>query len=393
MKTHAVVLGARFGGLAITSWLRRLYPAEELDITVVDRWQDAVYRPGLVHAMDQPGLNVAKKVTMPLSSHWKKLRITPIQDIIVQIDPDQQKVYTATLPPISYDVLFMATGTEPGWDRIAGLSPRRGGVCEAYQARHTAWQRQSWSQGHFVFAAGPIIGSPQWEPKISVGCECPLLESAFLFERWLVKQQLRTKTQISVMTAGSSLAENSSPRVRQQLTRLMAQRNITVYTNVQFERVTDHDIFIKGERVPYDRSVWIAPMKGPSWLTNTKLDDGYGWIPTSNYMNHVRYPNIYAVGDGTSHPWPKMGHSAMVQSRVAVHHWLAKQKHKKLPAPFHPYLVWMLETGDSHSLFSITNMFYGGTTDILYHGLWPAWIKRAFQRSYVWTHGSLPIMP
>ncbi|MCL4352819.1 MAG: FAD-dependent oxidoreductase [Firmicutes bacterium] len=393
MTTRAVVLGARFGGLAVTTWLRRLYSPQKLDIILVDRWQDTIYRPGLVHAMDQPPFGFVHRVSMPLSDHCRRLNIRSVQDIIVEIDPDGQKVYTASLPPISYDILFIATGSESAWEHIPGLNIKYGGLCEGYQARHSSWKREQWKQGHFVFAAGPIVGSPQWHPKISVGCECPLLESAFLFESWLVKQGLRDKTQITVLTPAASLAENGSPKIQRRVAQLMKTHGIEVLTQCQFERVTDKDIYIKGQRIPYDGSLWVPPAKGPSWLTDTKIDDGYGWIPTDNHLNHPRYENIYAVGDGISHPWPKMGHAAMVQSRVAVHHWHAKRQHKKLPAPYHPYLVWLLETGGPYSQFTVTDVFYGGSRNIVYQGRWPAWIKRIFQRSYVWTTGSLPIMP
>jgi sulfide:quinone oxidoreductase len=289
--------------------------------------------------------------------------------------------------------LFIATGSESAWEHIPGLNIRRGGVCEGYQARHSSWKREQWRQGHFVFAAGPIVSSPKWHPKITVGCECPLLESAFLFESWLNNQGLRDKTQITVLTPATSLAENTSPKVQQRVAQLMKTHGIDVLTQCEFERVTDKDIYIKGQRIPYDGSLWVPPIKGPSWLTGTKVDDGYGWIPTDNHLNHPQYENIYAVGDGTSHPWPKTGHAAMVQSRVAVHHWRARQLHRNLPSLYQPTVIWLMESGGPYSLFTVTNVFYGGTRNIVYQGRWPVWIKRMFQRGYVWSTGSLPVMP
>lgn len=35
---QAVVLGARFGGLAVVTWLRRVYSPGPLEIVVIDRW-------------------------------------------------------------------------------------------------------------------------------------------------------------------------------------------------------------------------------------------------------------------------------------------------------------------------------------------------------------------
>ncbi|MCY0909651.1 MAG: hypothetical protein OWR62_14820 [Sulfobacillus thermotolerans] len=65
---QAVILGSRFGGLAVSTWLRRLYRPGQLAIVVIDQWRDTVYRLGLVHAVNNPPNKVMSSVQIPLTA-------------------------------------------------------------------------------------------------------------------------------------------------------------------------------------------------------------------------------------------------------------------------------------------------------------------------------------
>ena len=392
-KLRAVVLGARFGGLATVSWLRRLKFAAELEVIVVDRWQETVYRPALVQAMALGPAFRVSSMNMPLARFWRQHRVEAVQDTIVGVDPERREVFTASSPPISYDVLFVATGSEPAWDGILGLGPHRGGVCEGYQARHAARLNESWQGGHFVFATGPILGSPNWDPPVAVRCEPPLWESALLFEHRLRQTGRRQASMLTVLTPGSEVAEAAGPQTRQRLKRLLVSRGIRILTGVRFQEVTDREIVLADQRIPYDRALWIPPCQGSSWAQSSGISDRQGWIPTDHYLNHPEFPAIYAVGDVISHSWPKNGHAAMVQARVAVHHWQAKIRGGRTPAPYRPELLWILDLGGGQGLFSLGDTFYGGHREVLVPGRSPYWAKHLFQAAYIATRGALPIMP
>lgn len=391
---QAVVLGSRFGGLAVLSWLRRLFPPGELAITVVDQWQEMVFRPGLVHAMMQSAAQVMPILAIPLYPFWSRHKIKPVHDTIVGIDPERREVYTATHAPLTYDVLFIATGATPLWDYIPGLSFHRHGVCEGYLARHTALMNERQPEGRFVFAAGPLLRPASWRPTIDVGCECPLLESALLWDFHLRKIKRRDAAQIVILTPANRIAQIAGSRVQDMLDSLFQQRQIEVITNAQYRQVTDSTIELQDRSVPYDRMAWVPPEAGSRWLLGSTIDDGLGWVPTDAYLNHPDWPEIYAVGDVVSHPWPKMGHPAMVQARLAVHHWAWRQKKQsKKPASYQPQMLWVLEDAIGHALFALSDAFWGGKREIIKHGPLPYLAKEVFQRAYIRTTGALPIMP
>ncbi len=390
----AVVLGTGFGGLAVLSWLRRLMRPGELTITAVDRLPDMVYRPALVHALDGPPTAVQRPARVAVAPLLRRLAVHGIRDTVVGVDPARRQVHLATAEPLDYDVLFIATGRHYGWDLVPGLAPHLGGVCEDYLARHAAVLNQAWRGGRFVFAVGPIHGAPDWTPPLAVGCECPLLESALLFDRWLRRRGRRDATELTVLTPGPVIAQDAGARARERILELFSERGIAVLTGSSVRRVTGHTLELSNRQaVAYDRSIWIPPYAGSPWLHDSGVDDGFGWVPTDGHLNHPLYPDIYAVGDITSHPWPKMGHAAMVQARIAVHHWVARQRRALPPRSYQPMLVWALELGAGRGLLIITDEYWGGRRHFMAEGRWPAAIKWAFQKGYVWRRGALPIMP
>ncbi|MDA8205819.1 MAG: FAD/NAD(P)-binding oxidoreductase [Thermaerobacter sp.] len=391
---RAVVLGSRFGGLAVLTWLRRLFPPSDLHVTVVDQWEEMVFRPGLVHAMDQSPQKLVPHVTINLRHFWQRHKIQAVHDTIVAVDPQRRMVHTTVHPPIPYDVLYIATGSTPKWDAIEGLDRHRAGICEGYLARHTAAINQRQHQGRFVFAAGPIFGAPQWTPAIHVGCECPLIESALLWDQHLRRIKQRGQAEITVVTPSSQIAEMAGPAAQHTLTEILQRRDINVVTNAQYVRVTDTRLELRERTLPLERIIWIPPQGGSAWLTQSNVADVHGWVPVTDHLQHPRWPDIYAVGDIVSQSWPKMGHSAMVQARIAVHHWAhTRQKRKTPPMAYNPQLLWVLEDSPGEALFVLSNVLWGGDRERVWHHPIPYWAKQLFQWSYVIRAGALPIMP
>lgn len=158
---QAVVLGVRFGGLAVVTWLRRVYSPRTLDIVVIDWWEETIYR----RARHDGRATAGAPVRMAMAAFWKRHHVPLIHGTISGLNPQRRQIYTVSHPPISYAVLFVATGSDPGWDTVDGLGPHRGGICEGYLARQTASNLTPLPPGRMVFAAGMIHGNPALTPQ------------------------------------------------------------------------------------------------------------------------------------------------------------------------------------------------------------------------------------
>jgi sulfide:quinone oxidoreductase len=392
-QLQAVIVGAGFGGMAVAAWLRRLTGPGTLAITVVDPMPYMTYRPGLVHALDRDVWRAVRQTRVSREALWRRLHVTPRMDTVIAIDPERRRVELAASPFLPYDVLFLAPGHRNAWEQVPGLDPRRGGLCEDGLARHTGVRLREWRGGRFVFAVGRLLGSPDWDPPLVAGCECPALEAALLFEAWLSRHGHRQDSELVVLTPAARVGADAGGPAQERLEALLAARGIRVITGAEVRGVDDETFDLGSERLSYDQAVWLPPMAGWPWLAAGGVGDAYGFVPVDGYLRHPRYPDLYAVGDVVSRPWPKMGHTAMVQARVATRHWMATRTRRPPPAPYEPTTLWLMETGHGAGLFVLSNLTYGGRRHLVQVGRWPVWAKSAFQVAYAWTRGALPVMP
>lgn len=363
----------------------------EYEGTIVDAWPTMVYRPGLVYALtDQP--TFVRRYRINARTVCERAGFRFLEGRAVAIDPERQRVYLTTHHPVPYDVLFLATGSDPGWTTIPGLNVSRGGLCEDYLARHTAQERSQWPGGRVVWAAGPLRANPRSAVQQAVADEFMLYESCLLWDAVCRRSRTRERTTIRFLTPASVLGEALGPKGQSRLQRIMAERAIEVKTGVTYRRVTEAGIQLADGFVPADGMIWLPPYVGSGLARDSGLDDGYGWVPVTAHLQHPQWPTIYAVGDITTHV-PKLAHGAMVQARVAVHHWAAQIHHKPLLPPYHPQVVALIDIGQGQGFFSLNTTLLGGDRDWVYVGRLAQMAKKIFNQSYVRFHSKLPIMP
>lgn len=389
--------------MALAWWLRRLLSPGRLAIVVVEPLPTMTFRPALVTVFDRDPLAVVAGARVARDRLFRRLGVEERRDRVVHVDPQRRVVETAAGGPLSYDVLFLAPGHHDDWDRWPGLAPARlavggaaalTGVCEPHLARHAGTIRQQVTAGHVLFVVGPLLHPPAWDPPMPVACECPAVESALLWEAWLRRTGRRSRVRLTLLTPASRLGASGGPDAAHLVEDLVAARGIDVMTDVDIHAVERRAIQLPdGRAIPFDYAVILPPATGVPWLAGSGLDDGTGFVPTTAYLQHPDYPDIYALGDVVSQPWPKMGHAAMSQAGVAARHFVAVREHTAKPSPYCPLVVWDMAVGDGQALVVVTDRPYGGRRFFTYQGRAPLWAKRAFHWAYGKTAGALPIMP
>ncbi|MCL5015882.1 MAG: FAD-dependent oxidoreductase [Firmicutes bacterium] len=387
---NVVVLGSRFGGSATAYWLSKLFERREITVTIVDQWTLMTYRPALVRvAAGHPAQ--ADNWHIPMVRRYQRAGFRFIRDTAYQIDPRAQKIHLATHPPLPYDTVFVATGADPAWEAIDGLGPHHGGVCEDYLARQTGYALSK-TAGPIVVGVGPLYysGSPV---RLRASLDVPALEVAFLLDAWLRKHRRRQDIPITVITPACVPGESLGPKSQAILTRELERRQIQLIAESKVEQVGDSHITLYPQRViKADQMIWIPPYHGSQLARRSGLDDGWGWIPTDKYCRHEKWSNVYAVGDINRSALPKLGHIAMLQAKVAVHALWAAMHHKSAQ-PFTPFVLHVIWTGHGRGLFTLSDILYGGKRDWVYFGAPASLAKTAFNASYRFFSGWMPIMP
>jgi sulfide:quinone oxidoreductase len=393
---RAVVLGAQFGGLSALHWLRRLAGPAEVEVTVVSPKPYAVYKPDLVlSAAGDARFVPATRVD--LVGICRRLNARLVVDWAAAIDAARARVHVLNHPPLAYDALFWATGMDYAWSSVPGLGPETGFMCEDYAARHLAARLGRLGGGDIVLVAGRLHQDPRVRPALSASCDCPLIEWGLLARAALRRRGRAAQPRIALVTAADAPGESLGPAAARRARALLAQAEIRVVARAEVLGVERGGLEVQTPagrlRLPSDVSVWMPPVAGSDLARRSALDDGYGWVETDAHLRHVRWPDIYALGDLNRATLPKLGHSAMVEARVAVGHWLARLRGRRSPPPYRRSVLAVMQTGGGRALFDWHDTLYGGRRELWFEGRTAYALKQGFGLAYRLGRGGLPIMP
>ena len=90
------------------------------------------------------------------------------------------------------------------------------------------------------------------------------------------------------------------------------------------------------------------PMKAPDEIGNSKIGSSKGWVPVNQEtLQHVKYPNVFALGDIAAVPMGKTGGSARKQYKVVVNNIISMMEKGEIPqtnAKYEGYTVCPLIT-------------------------------------------------
>ncbi len=316
-RHDTVIVGAGSGGISVAARLRR---AGARDVVVIDPATEHFYQP----LWTLVGGGCAKASTsrrsqasvMPKGVEW-------VRQAAVGVDPDQRTVTLADGSNLEYGQLVMAPGIQLDWHKIAGLPETlgQGGVSSNYRydLAPKTWEFISATRrGTAIFGmpSGPIkcAGAPQ---KIAyLACDY-----------W---QQQGVLKDIDVHLVLPTPGMFGVPEFAAILVDVADRYGITVHFNSEVIEVDSdsRQVLIKDSaagtttQLGYDVIHLVPPQSAPDWVKASPLADpsnaaGYVQIDKSS-MQHVRYHNVFALGDAGSSPNSKTGAAIRKQAPVVV---------------------------------------------------------------------------
>lgn len=101
------------------------------------------------------------------------------------------------------------------------------------------------------------------------------------------------------------------------------------------EDLQEYDMIKTHERVevPFDFLHITPPMKAPDEIGNSSIGSSKGWIPVNKEtLQHVKYPNVFALGDIAAVPMGKTGGSARKQYAVLTSNLISMMEKGEIPA-------------------------------------------------------------
>ncbi len=276
---------------------------------------------------------------LPSNSTW-------IKDKVASFDPEHSAVMTAGGDKLTYDYLVVALGIQLDWTAVEGLaeSVGKGGVCSnyAYDLVSYTWETLR------AFKGGTALFT---YPNTPIKCAGAPQKIMYLAEHAFRRAGIRDKTQVIYGCATPAIF--GIPKYRKALEKIVEQRKIDTrfQHNLVAIRPDKKEALFEnadGEHksIAYDMIHVTPPQSAPDVIKTSKLANEAGWVDVDMFTTqHVRYPNVFSIGDCSSLPTSKTGAAVRKEAPVMVENLLALRASKPLTAEYDGYASCPLVTG------------------------------------------------
>ncbi|HEY8684738.1 MAG TPA: FAD/NAD(P)-binding oxidoreductase, partial [Chloroflexota bacterium] len=345
MDHHIVILGGGTGGTLTANRLRRMYPNDRAEITVVDQDDGHIYQPGLLFVPF--GLKRAEDLQR---SRREQLHagIAYHQSAIDRVEISDDRVVLSDGTELSYDVLIIATGAILVPDETEGLTGTgwNDTVCTFYSPAGAEALRQKLA----AFEAGRLVVN-----VVDMPIKCPVapLEFCFLADWFFRQKGIRDRIELTYVTPLDGAF--TKPVASRLLGGMLAEKGINLVTEFntgQVDGVEGQLTAYDGRTVPFDLAVVVPLHGGAEYIGRSEgLGDDLNFIPTDEHtlQSQVK-PNIFAIGDATNIRTSKAGSVTHFEGDILcenVRHFLAGAP---LDAHFDGHANCFIETGSHKAL-------------------------------------------
>ncbi|PZM62682.1 NAD(P)/FAD-dependent oxidoreductase [Paenibacillus dendritiformis] len=338
------IVGAGSAGLSVAARLLRASAALHGSVVIIDPQAKHYYQP--LWTLVGGGV-MRKEVTerdqqslIPKGADW-------LQEAVAHFRPDENRIVTSTGTVIRYDVLVVAAGIQVDWERIKGLKEciGREGVCSNYDYRYVDSTWRSIRE----FRGGTAIFT---QPNTPIKCGGAPQKIMYLADDAFRRSGVRGKTDIIFASGNASIF--AVPKYAAALDKVVERKGITAkykrnlveIDSAKREAVFEHVDSKERETLRYDMIHVVPPMSAPSFLRDSPLAGPGGWAEVDKHtMRHVRFANVFALGDCSNLPTSKTGAAIRKQAPVAARNVLNVLAGQPLDASYDGYTSCPLVTG------------------------------------------------
>lgn len=328
-KTKILIIGGGTGGIMLSARLMKL--KAPVEITLIEPSDTHWYHPAwtLVGA----GAYDIKKTSKPMAEMIPK-NVTWIKDFATGFKADQNIVSTAKNGNISYDFLVVSSGLVMDTSLIEGLTEAlgHGVVCSNYTDPEHTWDViRNFKGGQAVFT----------QPTTPIKCGGAPQKIAYLAADYFKMHTVGERTKVTFATPGSVIfgvkpiadtllkvvqrynidfkpfyapIKIDGPNQKITFKHIGPKENLCV---VNDDGTTDTSAAPDEITMHYDMLHIAPPQAAPKFIRVSDLVNTAGWLDVNiNTLQHVKYPNIFGLGDVAALPTAKTG--AAIRKQVPV---------------------------------------------------------------------------
>lgn len=344
-KHQIVIVGGGNAGLSVAAKL--LLKNKQLNIAVVDPASKHYYQPAwtLVGSgvFDIKRTERKEADVMPKGVKWIKQKVTGFL-------PEQNAIQLDGKTNLYYDYLVVAAGIQLNWHEVKGLKETLGknNVCSNYSFEHAPYTFECLKN----FKGGKAIF---YNPPTPVKCGGAPHKIMYMAADYFRKHGLLNKANIQYWSGGAKLF--AVPKYEKTLLRVCEKGGISLNFMVKLVEVDGPGKKAKfigiGENnkdkeyvVEFDMIHVTPPQSAPDFIRSGPLANAAGWVDVDKFtLQHVKYPNIFSLGDSSALPTSKTGAAIRKQAPVLVENLLAAVNNRPLTAKYNGYTSCPLVTG------------------------------------------------
>lgn len=350
-KVKIVIVGGGGGGIDSAARIKRAL--KNAEITIIEPSESHHYQPG--YTLVAAGVYSIEYVTSPKEIDYIPDGTKWVKDVVTEFEPESNSVTTKSNGKIGYDYLIVATGLIYDWEKVEGLSRgtlnkdgvysvydvnsadasfqkiqemRNSGGVALYTDSHTPIKcggapkkillmqedNLRWKGGRdkvevsFYTASGKMFGVPSFEKRLNEMCTERDIKTAFNHKLVAIDRAKK-----------EAIFEQTTFTEKEVFDEILNEK--TKVTEERKERVTKKYDFL--HVVPQMRAPDVVKNSSLAWDKGSAKEGGWAMVDKETLL-HLKYKNVFAIGDVAGIPVNKTGASIrkaapkMVENLVSI---------------------------------------------------------------------------
>jgi sulfide:quinone oxidoreductase len=332
-----LIVGGGAAGVGLSASLKKRHTS--LSIAIVEPSDYHYYQPSWTlvggGSFDVSQSRRTTRSVIPRDVEW-------IQDTVKGFDPEHHQVNLSSGRQVSYRYLVVATGLKNNWSAIPGLVDTLGknGVTSNYSFQHApyTWELvRRLNRGRAIFTQAPLPIKCPGAPQKAMYLSCSEWQRRGILDQFDVEFHSAGAVLFGVAHFVPPLMEY----VKKYDAKLQFSSTLVAVDGPAKKAWFD----IKnadGEVTRVEKSfdmLHVCPPQGPQdCVKGSALANADGWVEVDQFtLQHVRYPEVFGLGDACSSPNSKTAAAARKQIVVVAENLLAQAAGQPLPSKYDGY--------------------------------------------------------
>lgn len=359
-RNQILIVGGGAAGIAVAATLRRK-AHRPVDITIIEPAADHYYQPAFT--LVGAGAYAADR-TRKREAGLIPRGVRLIRAAATTFDPANNVVGLSSGDKLTYDYLVVCTGVKLDWGKIDGLTATlgRNGVCSNYSFSTVNY---TWE---CLQALKPGSRAVFTQPQAPFKCPGAPQKIVYLTADYLRRRGMLKDCGLDFFVHAPVIF--SVPFFARELVKVVDRYGINVHYQhdlVAVDGATKTATFevVGGERqgqritIPFDMLHVVPPQSAPDEIKHSALVNAAGWVEVNqNTMQHVRYPNVFSLGDVCSTPNSKTAAAIRKQAPVVVRNILNMMAGRGIEPGYDGYASCPLTTAFGKVI--LAEFVYGG---------------------------------